>query len=350
VKNLEEKMVEYGVGKVASIIGRYYAMDRDKRWDRVEKAYNAIVYGEGLCSGSAQGAIDASYSKEVTDEFVEPTLVTGSDGIPVGTVSDGDSVFFFNFRQDRARELTRAFMDDEFDGFNRKTGKLKIAYATMTQYDATFTVPYAYPPIELVNILAQVLADNGKTEIRLAETEKYAHVTFFFNGGVEEPYKGEDRRLIPSPKVATYDLKPEMSAYEVADAAVESISSGNYDCIIMNFANGDMVGHTGVEEAAVKACTAVDECLGKVVSAVRDLGGSVVITADHGNSECMVDDKTGEPYTAHTLNPVPCIIISDYPVKSLRSGGVLGDIAPTLLELLGVPQPKEMTGKTLIEK
>ena len=338
-----EKMNEIGVGKIATVMGRYYAMDRDNRWDRVEKAYAAMVYGEGNTCEDAALAIQKSYDEGVTDEFVLPTVIDGGD-----TIKDGDSVIFYNFRPDRAREITRTFVDSDFDGFERKNGFFPLTFVCMTQYDATMpNVQVAFKPQSLKNTLGEYLSDKGMTQLRIAETEKYAHVTFFFNGGVEKQYDNEDRILVKSPAVATYDMQPEMSAYEVTDKLVEAIESGKYDMIILNFANCDMVGHTGVFEAAVKAVEAVDECVGKVTDAIAKMGGVALITADHGNADKMVD-VDGEPFTAHTTNPVPFCVIG-YPCK-LRTGGKLADIAPTMLEILGLEQPEEMTGVSIIEK
>ena len=343
VAELEEKMAEIGVGKIATITGRYYAMDRDNRWDRVEKAYAAMVYGEGV-HGTPAEVMANSYAEGVTDEFVVPAVTCEG-----GRISAGDSVIFFNFRPDRAREITRTFVDDEFTGFERRNGRFPVHYVCFTQYDATMpNVDVAFKPQELTNVLGEYLAKCGKTQLRIAETEKYAHVTFFFNGGVEAPFEGEDRALINSPKVATYDLQPEMSAYLVAEECVKRIESGKYDVIILNFANCDMVGHTGVFEAAVKAVEAVDECAGKVIDAVLAAGGKVLLTADHGNADKMYDEDPEHPFTAHTTNPVPCLVAGAGDVK-LRQGGVLADIAPTILKLMELPQPAEMTGKSIIE-
>ena len=343
VAELEEKMAEIGVGKIATITGRYYAMDRDNRWDRVEKAYAAMVYGEGV-HGTPAEVMANSYAEGVTDEFVVPAVTCEG-----GRISAGDSVIFFNFRPDRAREITRTFVDDEFTGFERRNGRFPVHYVCFTQYDATMpNVDVAFKPQELTNVLGEYLAKCGKTQLRIAETEKYAHVTFFFNGGVEAPFEGEDRALINSPKVATYDLQPEMSAYLVAEECVKRIESGKYDVIILNFANCDMVGHTGVFEAAVKAVEAVDECAGKVIDAVLAAGGKVLLTADHGNADKMYDEDPEHPFTAHTTNPVPFLVAGAGDVK-LRQGGVLADIAPTILKLMDLPQPAEMTGKSIIE-
>ena len=336
---LEAKLKEIGVGKIATISGRYYAMDRDKRWDRVQKAYNAIALGEGVKQASSELAIKNSYEEDTTDEFVVPVVVGNYAGM-----TSNDGAIFFNFRPDRARELTHAFVDTTFDGFARNED-LKIPFATMTQYEKGMNVEIAYKPESLTNTLGEYISKLGYTQLRIAETEKYAHVTFFFNGGIEQPYEGEDRILVPSPKVATYDLQPEMSAYEVK--VVEAILSKKYDFIILNYANGDMVGHTGVMEAAVKAVETVDTCVGRFVDAIKQVGGTVCITADHGNAEKMLDEETKEAFTAHTTNPVPFIVVSDK-VKEVKDGA-LCDIAPTLLKLAGLEVPAEMTGKALID-
>ena len=349
VEALEAKMKEIGTGKVASVMGRYYAMDRDNRWDRVERAYNAMTKGEGNHVESATAGIQASYDKGVHDEFVEPFVVT-EDGKPLATVKDGDSVIFFNFRPDRAREITRAFCDDEFKGFPRDK-RLNLTYVCFTDYDETIKNKLvAFKKEAILNTFGEFLAQNNMTQARIAETEKYAHVTFFFNGGVEEPNKGEDRILVPSPKVATYDLQPEMSAPIVCDKLVEAIKSGKYDVIIINFANPDMVGHTGIEGAAIKAIETVDACVGRTVEAIKETDGIMFICADHGNAEQLLDYETGEPFTAHTTNPVPFILVNADPAYKLREGGCLADIAPTLIELMGLKQPKEMTGKSLLVK
>lgn len=347
VEELVAKMQEIGVGEVATVMGRYYAMDRDNRWDRVEKAYRAMVYGEGEKAESAPEGIQASYDQDVTDEFVLPTVVM-KDGAPVATIRDHDSIIFFNFRPDRAREITRTFCDDEFTGFERGK-RISTTYVCFTEYDVTIpNKEVAFVKEEITNTFGEFLAAGGLKQARIAETEKYAHVTFFFNGGVEEPNEGEDRILVKSPKVATYDLKPEMSAYEVCDKLTTAIRSGNYDVIIINFANPDMVGHTGVENAAIKAIETVDECVGKAVEAVKEVGGQMFICADHGNAEQLIDEETGEPFTAHTTNPVPFILVNADPAYKLCEGGCLADIAPTLIELMGMEQPKEMTGKSLL--
>ena len=346
--DVEKKMQELGVGEIATISGRYYAMDRDKNYDRVEKAYRAMVDGTGEKASSVEEAIDASYAKKVYDEFVLPTVIE-KDGA-VHTVSDGDAMIFFNFRPDRAREICHAFCDDEFNFFNRGARK-KVFFVCFTDYDPTIpNKRVAFEKEEIHNTLGEVVSNLGKNQLRIAETEKYAHVTFFFNGGKEESYENEDRILVPSPKeVPTYDLKPEMSCYTVTEKLTEAIRSGKYDLVVANFANPDMVGHTGVLPAAIKAIEVVDECMGQVVDAVESMHGNLFILADHGNADIMIDEKTGEPYTAHTTNPVPFILVSDEKHK-LREGGCLADVAPTLLELMGIPQPKEMTGKSLLEK
>ena len=340
--DLQAKLDELGIGKIASVSGRYYAMDRDNNWDREEKAYAAFVYGEGNHAANAAEAIEASYAADKTDEFVLPCVTCEG-----GRVQDGDTVIFMNFRPDRARQMTRIFCDDEFKGFERRSGRKQVNYVCMAEYDATMpNCEVAYPPVELKNVLGEYLSANGKTQLRIAETEKYAHVTFFFNGGVEAPYEGEDRCVIPSPKVATYDLKPEMSAPEVADECVKRIESGKYDVVILNFANCDMVGHTGVFDAAVKAVEAVDAAVEKVVTAVLNAGGCAFLTADHGNAEKMMNPD-GTPFTAHTTNVVPFVAVGCGDVK-LREGGCLADIAPTMLPYIGLPVPAEMTGKSII--
>lgn len=349
VQELTDKMAELGVGEVATVMGRYYAMDRDNRWERVEKAYRALTKGEGEEAKDGVSAIAASYEKGINDEFVVPAVVK-RDGKPVAVIQDKDSVIFYNFRPDRAREITRAFCDDTFTGFEREK-KLDLTYVCFTEYDVTIPNKLvAFRKVELHNTFGEYLAAHGKTQARIAETEKYAHVTFFFNGGVEEPNAGEDRILINSPKVATYDLKPEMSAYEVCDKLTEAIRSGKYDVIIINFANPDMVGHTGVEAAAIKAVEAVDECVGKAVEAVKENGGALFICADHGNAEQLVDYETGEPFTAHTTNQVPFILVNYDAAYTLREGGCLADIVPTLIQIMGKEQPAEMTGKSLLIK
>jgi 2,3-bisphosphoglycerate-independent phosphoglycerate mutase len=349
VEALEAKMKEIGVGKIASISGRYYAMDRDNRWDRVQKAYDVLTKGEGEQCDDAVKAMENSYAKDVTDEFFVPTAIT-ENGAPRAVVKDGDSIIFFNFRPDRAREITRTFCMDEFDGFDRGPRK-KVTYICFTEYDVTIpNKEIAFKKVELKNTFGEYLAAHGKKQARIAETEKYAHVTFFFNGGVEAPNEGEDRILVNSPKVATYDLKPEMSAPEVCDKLCEAIRSGKYDVIIINFANPDMVGHTGILEAAVKAVETVDGCVGRAVEALKEVDGQMFLCADHGNCEQLVDYETGAPFTAHTTNPVPFILINADPAYKLRENGCLADIIPTMIELMGMEQPAEMTGKSLLVK
>ena len=350
VEDALKEMEKIGVGEIATVSGRYYAMDRDNRWDRVEKAYKALVEGEGLTAECALCAVQNSYDKGENDEFVVPTVVL-KDGKPVATVKDNDSVIFFNFRPDRARELTRAFCADDFDGFDRVGGRKDVTFVVFTEYDVTIPNKIvAFNKVEITNTFGEFLAANGKTQLRTAETEKYAHVTFFFNGGVEEPNKGEERLLVKSPAVATYDLQPEMSAYQVAEGLVDAIKSDKYDVIIVNFANPDMVGHTGIEAAAIKAIETVDECVGKAVDAIKEVDGQLFICADHGNAEQLVDYETGAPFTAHTTNPVPFILVNYDEAYTLREGGCLADIAPTLIEMMGMEQPKEMTGKSLLIK
>ena len=345
IQELQEKMKEKGVGKIATLSGRYYAMDRDKRWDRVEKAYNALVRGEGVLAKDPIQAIEESYQQEIFDEFVVPTVITDANDQPLAKIESGDSVIFFNFRPDRARQLTRAIVDDKFDGF--KTDKLDIDFVCMTEYDDTMpNVKIAFKPEELTNTFGEVVSNLGKKQLRIAETEKYAHVTFFFNGGREEPYPGEDRILVNSPKVATYDLQPEMSAYEVTEKVVEAINSEKYDTIILNFANTDMVGHTGNIDAAIKAVEAVDKCVGEIVEAVQKQNGVLLITADHGNAEQMIDYQTGEPLTSHTTNLVPLILVGMENVE--LKDGRLCDLTPTMLDIMEEQKPKEMTGESLL--
>lgn len=349
VQQLSDEMKEIGVGEIATVMGRYYAMDRDNRWDRVELAYNAMVKGSGQTAECGVCAVEQSYKEGTNDEFVLPTVIQ-KDGAPVAVIQDKDSIIFFNFRPDRAREISRAFCCDEFDGFAREK-KLDLTYVCFTEYDETIpNKEVAFHKVSITNTFGEFLAANKKTQARIAETEKYAHVTFFFNGGIEEPNEGEDRILVKSPKVATYDLKPEMSAYEVCDKLVEAIKSCKYDMIIINFANPDMVGHTGIENAAIKAVEAVDECVGKAVEALKSVDGQMFICADHGNAEQLVDYGTGAPFTAHTTNPVPFILVNYDSAYTLREGGCLADIAPTLIEMMGMEQPKEMTGKSLLQK
>lgn len=348
IKEIEKYMAEIGCGKFATVNGRYYAMDRDKRWERVEVAYKAMVFGEGEVSPSAEEAVSNSYKKGATDEFIIPTVIV-EDGEPVGKISEGDSVIFFNFRPDRAREISRAIVDKEFTGFER--ADINTYFVCLTEYDVTLpNVQIAFGPQSLSNTLGEYLSKLGKNQLRAAETEKYAHVTFFFNGGVEEPNEGEDRELIPSPKVATYDLKPEMSAPELLEKVLEKINEDKYDFIVVNFANPDMVGHTGVMEAAVKAVETVDNCVGKLVDKIVEIGGSAIITADHGNAELMSDPETGKVVTAHSVNPVPFIVAGeDFKGRELLTDGRLSDIAPTLLDMMNLEKPEEMTGHSLIK-
>lgn len=347
LNQLEEKIIEKGVGKIASVMGRYYAMDRDKRWERVEKAYRAIVFGEGKKATTALSAIEESYQKEIFDEFIEPTLIVNPDNKPVAIIEDGDSVIYFNFRHDRGRELTRAIVDNNFTEFERKKFD-NLYFVCMTEYDSTIPNTHiAFKPDMVSNTFGEYISKKGLTQLRIAETEKYAHVTFFFNGGsVEDPLKGEDRILIPSPKVPTYDLQPEMNINEVTENVINAINSKKYDVIILNYANPDMVGHTGNMEAAIKAVEAVDEAVGKVVEAINKNEGVLLITADHGNIEQMINYKTGEPNTAHTTNIVPFILVGMGDVK-LRPGK-LADIAPTMLDIMELEKPEEMTGESLI--
>ncbi len=348
-EQLDEKMKEIGVGEIASVMGRYYAMDRDNNYDRVKLAYDALTKGEGLTAESGVAAIQASYDRDETDEFVKPTVVV-KNGQPVATIKDKDSVVFFNFRPDRARQITRAFCDDDFKGFDRQK-RVETTFVCFSDYDPTIpNKDVAFHKIAVTNTFGEWLAANNMTQARIAETEKYAHVTFFFNGGVEEPNKGEDRILVNSPKVATYDLKPEMSAYEVCDKLTDAIRSGKYDVIIINFANPDMVGHTGVETAAIKAVEAVDECVGKAVEAIKEVNGTMFICADHGNAEQLVDYETGAPFTAHTTNQVPFILVNYDETYTLRENGCLADIVPTLIETMGMEKPAEMTGESLLIK
>ena len=346
LQDLENKMKEKGIGKIASISGRFYSMDRDKRWERVEKAYNAIVRGEGVKSNSVIEAIEESYRQEVFDEFVVPTVITNKNGDPIATIGKNDSVIFFNFRPDRAREITRSIVDPDFDGF--KTDYAPTYFVCMTPYDATLpNVKIAYPKEEIRNTFGEYISNRGLTQLRIAETEKYAHVTFFFNGGEEKQYPGEERILVPSPKVETYDLQPEMSAYQVTEKVVEAINSEKFDAIILNYANPDMVGHTGSLEAACKALEAINECVQKVVEAIEEHNGTLLITADHGNCEQMIDYETGEPHTAHTTNPVPLAGINLPANKKLKEGR-LADLAPTLLDIMELEKPDEMTGESLL--
>jgi 2,3-bisphosphoglycerate-independent phosphoglycerate mutase len=348
VEALVQKTKEIGAGEIASLSGRYYAMDRDNRWERVEKAYNAIVKGEGETTENAVLAMENSYAKDVLDEFVLPTIIT-KEGAPIGTIQENDAVIFFNFRPDRAREMTRALVDDAFSGFERE--RVKTFFVTFTQYDITIpNKEVAFKTQQLTNTFGEILARNGKTQLRIAETEKYAHVTFFFNGGVEEPYENEDRKLIPSPKVATYDLQPEMNVYTVAKELEEAIRSGKYDMIIANFANPDMVGHTGDLEAAIRAIEAVDASVDVVIRAIEETNGRAFICADHGNAEQMIDYETGEAFTAHTINPVPFILVNYDEGVTLKEGGKLADIIPTLLDMMEMEKPEEMTGESLLQR
>ncbi len=352
MQDLEAFMAQFVVGRVATVIGRYYAMDRDKRWERTKLAYDAMVAGVGLSAPSAQAAIQRSYDADVTDEFIKPAVVTASDGRPVATIRAGDSIICFNFRADRARQITRAFVLENFDGFAREALR-DLLYVTMTEYEKGLPVEIAFENDDVSIPLAKVISDAGLKQLHVAETEKYAHVTFFFNGGREEPFPGEDRLLVPSPKeVPTYDLKPEMSAYGIRDGLLQALADDTYDFIIVNFANADMVGHTGVIPAVVKAVETVDECLGAIVPAVLAKGGVALITADHGNAELLIDPETGGPHTAHTTNPVQCILVAAAGLgldhARLRDGGKLSDVAPTLLGLLGISPAPEMTGQSLI--
>lgn len=345
IQKLEEKMKEKGIGKIATIAGRFYAMDRDKRWERIKLAYDAMVNGVGQKATDAVNAVEKSYEQEKFDEFIEPIVMCTPNGEPVATIGEHDSVIFFNFRPDRARQITRSLVDESFDGFEAK--KLNLFFVCMTQYDETMpNVHVAFKPTKLTNTFGEYISKHGLKQLRIAETEKYAHVTFFFNGGEEKVFEGEDRILVPSPKVATYDLQPEMSAYEVTDKLIEAIKQDKYDSIILNYANTDMVGHTGSLEAAIKAVETIDECLGKVLEVCKEKGAVVLITADHGNCEQMIDYKTGEPHTAHTTNPVPLILFGMDGV-SIKSGK-LADLAPTMLDIMGLEKPEEMTGESLL--
>lgn len=347
IEQLEEEMKKIGLGTISTVSGRYYTMDRDNRWERVQLSYDCMTIGTGETAKSAVAAVENAYARDENDEFVKPTRVLTSGE---GLVNDGDSLIMFNFRPDRAREITRCFVDDTFTGFERAKRAKDLCYVCMTQYDAEMpNVLVAFPPQSLKNTLGEYLADLNKRQLRIAETEKYAHVTFFFNGGVEAPNKGEDRILVPSPKVATYDLQPEMSAYEVTDRVVEQIEAEAYDVIILNFANADMVGHTGVIQAAVDAIEALDGCVKRIVDALSAHDGQLVLTADHGNADLMLDDEDNV-ITAHSLSPVPLLVMTDHPVKLRETGGRLCDIAPTLLDLMGLPKPEEMTGRSLIEQ
>ena len=357
IQQLEQKLRQYGTGRIATVIGRYYAMDRDNRWERVERAYRAMVHGYALHQDSSPvAALRQSYERGVTDEFVEPIVITqemrhGQSGVPVGTIRDDDAVIFFNFRADRARQITRALVEPGFDRFSDAKRPSNLLFVAMTQYEKTWPwLRFVLAPEKLEHILAQVFAEQNLRNLRCAETEKYAHVTYFFNGGVEKPFAGEERILVPSPKVPTYDLKPEMSAEGITDAVVKAIEKGQFDAIIMNYANADMVGHSGKLEAAIKAVEAVDAGLGRVYQALQPRGGAWLITADHGNAETMIDPVTGGPHTYHTTNPVPFILVTAQEHLRLRSGGALQDIAPTILGLMGTERPKEMTGHDLVAR
>lgn len=342
---LDKKLAQENLPKVASVIGRYWAMDRDNRWDRVEKAYNCLLLGEGKIANTAEEAVEASYKLDETDEFVLPTAILGEES----RINDNDSVIFFNFRPDRAREISKAITFDEFDGFERKAIRKNLYYVSFTQYDETFSFPVAFEPQKLTNILGEVLDNNEVKQFRTAETEKYAHVTFFFNGGVESPNKLETRKLVASPQVATYDLKPEMSAYEVCEEVLKALDDEQYGFILVNFANPDMVGHTGILEAAVKAVETVDECVGKIAEKAKEKNVTMLLTADHGNAECMVENDGRSPFTAHTTNPVPFFVINANKDFILRDSGALCDVAPTVLQLLNIAQPEEMTGESLLK-
>jgi 2,3-bisphosphoglycerate-independent phosphoglycerate mutase len=352
LRQLEARLRETGYGRLATVTGRFFAMDRDKRWDRVGRAFAALVHGEGRRARTGVEAMEASYGRGEGDEFVEPTAIVDGAGKPVGPVRDGDAILFFNFRADRAREITRAFTQEDFPEFDRRGAPRLSAFVCLTEYDKTFTLPVAFPPQSLSEIFPEIVSRAGLAQLRCAETEKYAHVTFFFNGGRELVYPGEDRILVPSPRdVKTYDQKPEMSAREVTDRLVEAIGTGKYGFVLVNYANPDMVGHTGVLEAAVKAVRVVDECLGRLWQAARARGMAMVVTADHGNCEMMVDPATGQPHTAHTLGPVPFLLADpDFRGAKLRANGMLADVAPTLLRVMGLPQPREMQGLGLVER
>ncbi len=351
IADIEKKTKEIGIGTIASVMGRFYAMDRDSRWDRVQKAYECMRFGKGNKAKSASEAITESYAKEVTDEFIEPTSIVNSGNEPIATISDGDGVVFFNFRGDRPREITRAFVSPDFKDFPRAT-KANIYFVCMTEYDSTIPAPVAFPkPPKMKNILGAYWGLLGLKQFRCAETEKYAHVTFFFNDYTEKPFPGEDRQIVPSPRVRTYDLKPEMSAYEVCEVVLERLESNKYDVIVINFANPDMVGHTGVLSAAVKAAEAVDQCVGRILDKIKSLGGAALITADHGNFEKMWDFETNQPFTSHTTGDVPLIVFDERNKnRKLRNNGRLADVGPTLLEMMDIPQPEEMTGQSLFEK
>lgn len=346
IDKLQEKFRETGVGEIASVSGRYYAMDRDKRWDRLEKAYRVLVLSEGNQNSSARRAVEEAYARGETDEFIQPTALT-SNGKPIAKIEDGDGVIFFNFRADRARQLTASLTRSDFSEF--KLPRPKISFCSLTEYDVSFETPVAFPDQVLANTISEVWSKAGLTQFHTAETEKYAHVTYFFGGGREAPFPNEDRLLVPSPKVATYDLKPEMSAFEITQACLSRIAENRYDCVVMNFANADMVGHTGNLEATIKAIQVVDECVGQIVDAVMKHQGIIAITADHGNAEIMEDSKSGQPHTAHTTSPVPFILVdSKRKGVPLRAGGILADVAPTILQVQELAIPSEMTGSSLL--
>jgi 2,3-bisphosphoglycerate-independent phosphoglycerate mutase len=347
LRQIQKEARTIGVGRIASVSGRYYAMDRDKRWERIERAFGAMVLGNGEKATDPVAAVERSYEKGVTDEFIEPVTIVDDRGDPVGLIRDEDAVIFFNFRADRAREMTMALIDPKLERPSRSLAPKNLRYVTMTQYDKTFTLPYVLPPQHPHNILANVMAELNWKNLRVAETEKYAHVTYFFNGGNEKPYPGEERELVPSPKVATYDLKPEMSAPGIAEVIVKAVEGGSFDVIVMNFANADMVGHSGKMEPTVRAVETVDACLGRIYQVLKARNGAWIITADHGNAETMIDPVTRGPHTYHTTNPVPFVLVTDDAHVKLRTGGALQDIAPTLLAVLGESQPKEMTGRDL---
>jgi len=350
IADIERKAAEIGIGRIASVMGRFYAMDRDSRWDRVQKAYECLRFGKGHKAKTTAEAIAASYANKVTDEFIEPTCIVNDEGEALAPIQDGDGVVFFNFRGDRPREITRVFVDPIFQDFARPI-KPDLYFVCMTEYDASIPAPVAFPkPARMKNILGAYLSNLGLKQFRCAETEKYAHVTFFFNDYREKPFRGEDRQIVPSPRVRTYDLKPEMSAYEVMRVVLERLESGKYDVMVINFANPDMVGHTGVLAAAVKAAETVDECVGKILDKVAALGGSAIVTADHGNFEKMIDGSPDKPHTSHTVGDVPLVVVDDrHKGQTLREGGTLADIGPTLLDMMGLPQPKEMTGRSLLK-
>lgn len=351
IADIEKKAKEIGVGKIASVMGRFYGMDRDSRWDRVQKAYECMRIGKGIKAASAAEAVAKSYENQITDEFIEPTCIVNEDGEPIATIKDGDSVIFFNFRGDRPREITRALVDPDFKDFPR-TARPDVYFVCLTEYDATLPAPVAFPKLpKMKNILGAYWGSLGLKQFRCAETEKYAHVTFFFNDYTEKPFPGEDRQIVPSPRVRTYDLKPEMSAFEVAEVVLERLDSNKYDVVVVNFANPDMVGHTGILSAAVKAAETVDQCVGRILDKVKSLGGIALITADHGNFEKMWDTEKNMPHTAHTIGDVPLIVFDErYKGRKLRQGGRLADVGPTLLEMMDLPKPEEMTGQSLLEQ